>query len=175
MRNAVIATVIILLIITSGLVIAYDNGYIPLRQDFEIKKPIGNAYELTTDISPDMSILPDETLDGPFEEAKIISAEMSKIPEIEDLKYSIFVTNEEPNNVYQSYKEDLIEEGYGEEDEYSGHVYYKGYDIDYHTFVKGLTGVVFGTIEKGDNSVVVYTTGNVLDYKNALNELSGIN
>ena len=146
-----IAVIIILGIFSS---VVYNAGYIPIKRFMEVKKPIGEADEINID----------EHINK--------HPEIRNFPHIDKLKYKVFGTNRSIEDISEDYKNKLRNEGY--KLLYEGVAYRDEIPFEYYGLIKGLTGV--GIILTCDENVtlnyktmVLYTTGSVLDYRKILN------
>jgi hypothetical protein len=148
---AVSITIIIILGICGSVV--YNAGYIPMKRFMEVKEPIGEAKEI--DINEHLDKYP----------------EIKNLPYYDKLKYRLYGTNQSLDAVANDYKEKLENEGYKILIE--GVAYKDEIPFKYYGFIKGITGV--GIIITSDKNVtqdyetmVLYTTGNAVDYRNIL-------
>ena len=133
--------------------IAYNAGYIPIKQFLEIQQPIGDAEEIS------------------IEEPIKNYPEIKDVPYIDKLQYKIYGTNNSIDTVANDYKEKLENDGY--RILYEGIVYKKEIPLQYYVFLKGFTAV--GIIMTSDKNVtinhktiVLYSTGNAFDYRNLI-------
>jgi hypothetical protein len=133
--------------------IAYNSGFVPIVQLLEVKEPIGEAEEI--DIDDQFNKYP----------------KIREIPFIDKLKYRVYGTDKSMESVADNYIEKLENEGYRLL--YDGIVYRDEIPYYYYGFLKGFTAV--GIIMTSDKNVslnhetmVLYTTGNALDYRNLL-------
>jgi len=133
--------------------VAYNEGYIPLKRFMSVKKPMGSAEEINID----------EHIDK--------HPEIKKIPYLDKFKYQVFGINRSIDDITNEYKRKLGNEGYNLL--YEGVAYKDEIPLYYYGFIKGLTGV--GIVITSDENVtlnyetmVLYTTGSIIDYRNIL-------
>lgn len=133
--------------------IAYNAGFIPIKEFLEVQEPIGDAEEID--------------IDEPIKKYP----EIKDIPYIDKLKYKIYGTNESIDAVANDYKIKLENNGYRVL--YEGKVYKKEIPFQYYGFLKGFTAV--GIIMTSDKNVslnhktmVLYSTGSAFDYRNLI-------
>ncbi len=94
-----------------------------------------------------------------------LTDKMKEIPGIEKIKYDVFLSNKSMQQVIEYYTDILANDGYSYHSEYSGMMTYGSSDLSYHSFAKGLNGVVIFLSEFGSKTWVCYTTGGVLQYQ----------
>lgn len=133
--------------------IAYNAGFIPIKNFLEIQKPIGKVEEIDIDKSLEKY------------------TEIKDIPYIDKLKYKLYGTDKTIDAVANDYKKKLEKEGY--QSLYEGIVYKKDIPFQYYGFLKGFTAV--GIIITSDKNItlnhetmVLYSTGSTFDYRNLL-------
>ena len=150
---------IILIILFSGIFLIYSAGFIPITALLETKAPIGVAEEINIEYF-----------------AKYYP-KISDLPILEKIKYSIYGTDEYYLVVEEDYNKRLLDEGYRLE--YDGCEKIAGFQIRSYSYVKGLTAVGIITITNtkqqfGHKTIVFYSTGNALDYKELIEEHSSL-
>ena len=150
-----ILAVFIIIIVFVGIFgpVAFNAGYVPIRRFMSVKKPIGGAEEINID----------EHINK--------HPEIKEIPYIDKFKYQVFGINRSIDDVENEYKRKLGSEGYNLL--YEGVAYKDEIPLNYYGFIKGLTGV--GIVITSDKNftlnyetMVLYTTGSVIDYRNIL-------
>jgi len=148
-----------IIVISNAIGFAYIFGFIPINAFLEVKEPIGN-YE-TIDVSQVMDDYPD----------------LADMPNLEKIQYAAFGTDAATDTINQDYEQQLSTEGYNLE--YSETVELDGVYFEVKGYLKGLTAVATLTtdtpLEDYDyNSVVLYATGNALDFQEILNWYQGL-
>jgi len=129
--------------------IIYYLGYIPIG--LSVIEPIGNAK--TVDVANLIDEFPS----------------MGDMPNLDKIEYEAFDTDASVEEIVNTYHNRLIDEGYSQE--YSGTVVLDGVTFEVNGYVKGLTAVgILTTDEITENydSLVLYATGNALDFKEIL-------
>ena len=133
--------------------VVYNAGYIPIKRFMPVKSPLGEADEIDID------------------EHLYKHPEIKNFPYIDRLKYKIFGTNKSIDAVANDYKKQLKDEGYNLL--YNGEAIRRDIPFRYYGYLKGITGV--GIIITDDETVtlnyetmVLYTTGSALDYREIL-------
>jgi len=129
---------------------AYNAGFIPIKELLEIQEPIGNAEEIN--------------IDEPMDKYP----EIKSIPYIDKLKYKVYGVDESMDAVANDYQKKLENNGYSVK--YEGIIYKRGTPFQYHGFLKGFTAIVIimtsdGNVSFGHETMVLYTTGSVFDYR----------
>ena len=89
----------------------------------------------------------------------------NKFPNIENINYEIFVSNESIKTIFNEYNEILTNDGYTYHEEYSGEFLYESSKLYYYTFMKGLNGVVIYMTHHNGQTWICYSSGNVLQYQ----------
>lgn len=145
--SALLMTAIVVL--GTGGFVSYNAGFIPIKEFLEIQEPIGNAEEI--DIDEYLRQYP----------------EIKDIPSLDKVKYKVYGTDESTVNVANDYKQKLKENGYNVK--YEGTIYKFGMALNYYVYLKGLTAVGIVTTSDakgtfGHETMVLYTTGNILNY-----------
>jgi hypothetical protein len=148
-----VSIIVIIILGVFGSVV-YNAGYIPIKRFMDVKKPVGDYDEINID------------------EHIYKHPEIRKFPYLDKIKYKVFGTNKQINVVANDYKEKLEKDGF--KLLYDGVAYKDDIPLQYYGYLKGLTGV--GIIITDDENVtqdyetmVLYTTGNALDYRKILN------
>ena len=100
-----------------------------------------------------------------------ITEKLKELDGIENINYEIFITNNSMQNIIQYYSDILELDGYSISNEYSGITPPEYYELNYYTFLKGLNGVVIFIKTHENLTWVFYSTGNLLEYQNILNNL----
>ncbi len=144
---------IICIMISSISFIAFDTGYLPVKAFLPVKEPVGTIGSIE--------------IDNFIEEYKKIT----DIPDIEDLKYKIYISEATPDNIIQNYQYQLENEGY--KLKYRGITTKKGIEFEYYGFAKGITAIGLLITDEIDQLVsqkttILYTTGSVFDYKDII-------
>ena len=130
----------------------YYLGFIPLFVGV-MEPPIGNAVEIT---------------EAYFEQ----NPGIAEMPNLDKINYAAYGTTESAEAVAESYKEELLNEGYSVK--YEGTVEFEATSYDVTGYLKGLTATaVITTSDIGElyeeyESVVLYATGNALDFQEIL-------
>jgi hypothetical protein len=136
--------------IGAGGYVAYDSGYIPITETLTVEEPIeGKPVDI-------------ETYEQRY---KNITME---IPNYDKIKKQLYESDYTAFEIYLDYKQKLEQEGYHQEK--IGSTEINEIPVKYYSFLKGLTAVAFiivlgEDIGRGCESVVLYTTGNALDYQ----------
>ena len=140
----------IIVLLGIGGFVAYNAGFVPINEFLEVQKPAGTAVELNA---------------GKFMDE---CPEFENIPNLDKIKYKIYGINESISSVVTEYKQKLEKDGYSVK--YNGTVHAGEMSFQYYGFLKGITAV--GIIMTSDanrisgyETVVLYTIGNVFDYK----------
>jgi len=136
-------------------VIAFNMGYLPIKALLHVPEPVGCVGEINI-----------QTYEKDY-------PELSGVPNLDNIKYKIFISDATIETIANNYKYDLKEKGY--ELEYQGVITKKGMTFHYYGFVKGITAV--GIILTSDltkvsstyETVVLSTIGSVYDYKEIIN------
>jgi hypothetical protein len=139
------------IIICSIIYFAFSFGFIPIKDFLEVKEPIGNITEL--DVSSYLESYP----------------ELADVPNLDKIKYAAYGTDQESSGIMNEYQQRLEDEGYNLE--YDGAITIEGQAVRYMGFLKGLTAVGIIMTEDEDigyETVVLYTTGNALDYQDMI-------
>jgi hypothetical protein len=100
-----------------------------------------------------------------------ISESIKDIDGIEKINYEIFITNNSMQNILEYYTNQLENEGYSLNLEYSGITPSEYYELNYYTYIKGLNGVVIFIKTHEKLTWVLYSNGNILDYQDIINNL----
>jgi len=150
---------ILSILIFISIFVAYFAGLIPINAFLEIKEPVGNSSQVNIDSF--FNAFP----------------EFSNKDVLEKFKYGAFLTDASADDVKEDYEKRLEVEGYSFQ-------HYKaekimGVNVKTYGYTKGLTGVGIVIFSDsyglfGERCAVVYTTGNVFDYKNVLEEYGSI-
>ncbi|MDH7516990.1 MAG: hypothetical protein QHH19_01400 [Candidatus Thermoplasmatota archaeon] len=152
MKIVVIVIIVLSIVSTIG-VLAYNAGFIPITGFLDVKAPPGSYVELNA------------------EEFIEKYPQINDMPNLDKIKYRFYGADESVDSIANYYKEKLGKEGYSLVRE--GTIYLDKKTFHYYGFLKGLTavGVLLASVadeEFGYNTLVVYTTGNALDYKEIL-------
>jgi len=155
-KNIKIFAASIIIIIFLGIFgsVAYNAGFVPIKRFMEVKQPIGEAEEINID------------------EHLYKHPEIRNFPYIDKFKYKVYGINRTVDAVSNDYKSQLEDEGY--KLLYEGVAYKDEIPLKYYGFLKGLTGVGIvitddENITLGYETMVLYTTGNALDYRKIFN------
>jgi len=148
-----ITSAIVILVVGAIGGIAYNAGFLPITGLLSVKEPAGSSVPL--DIESYMEMYP----------------ELAEMPNLDHIKYEAFGTDVSTNVVIDEYTQQLEAEGYHVE--YDGTVEMDGSSLQFVGFLKGLTAVgIIITDEPaedvGHDTVVLYATGNALDFKEIL-------
>jgi len=100
-----------------------------------------------------------------------ITEKMKEIDGIENINYEIFMTNDSMQDIIQYYSNILELDGFSISTEYSGITPSEYYELNYYTFIKGFNGVVIFIKTYEKLTWVFYSTGNILEYQNIINNL----
>ncbi len=149
----VVAIIVILSIVGAIGSLAYSAGFIPVKDFLDVKEPPGSYVELNAE---------DFIEEYP---------EINDMPNLDKIKYKAYGADESVESIAKYYKEKMEKDGYNLLRE--GTAYLDGKNFQYYGFLKGLTAVgvllVSGADQEiGHNTMVVYTTGSALDYKEIL-------
>lgn len=147
--NIMIAISSIVVIVLLVFCIAYFLGYVPIG--LSVIEPVGNAK--TVNIENLLKEFPS----------------MAGMPNLDKIEYKAFDTDASVGNVIKSYESRLFIEGYSRQ--YSGAVELNGKTFHVYGYLKGLTAVGILTsdeIIENYNSLVLYATGNALDFREIL-------
>ena len=151
-RIIVVSIVLIVLITIIGVAAftAYNMGFIPVN--LSVKKPAGTSTIM--DVACYMQEYP----------------ELDEIPNLDKITYEVYSTDALANSVKNEYKQQLETEGYNLYRE--GSISVDGADFKFTAYLKGLTAVAIIVAENceafDDDTMVLYTTGNALDYQEIL-------
>jgi len=148
-----ITSAIVILVVGAIGGIAYNAGFLPITGLLSVKEPAGSSVPL--DIESYMEMCP----------------ELAEMPNLDHIKYEAFGTDVSTSVVIGEYAQQLEAEGYHVE--YDGTVEMDGRSLQFVGFLKGLTAVgIISTDEPtedvGHDTVVLYATGNALDFKEIL-------
>jgi len=148
-KNKKIMLLIILIVIIPSLIFIYLNSTNYLPFSIETKQPAGNIESINTQKYFD---------DHP---------EIKEMPNLDKINYNAWGTNLTIKQVVNSYKQDLLEEGY--DLQYENIIFLDGKEYYVLGFVKGLTAVgilISRNTTNIDyyNSEIIYATGNLLDF-----------
>jgi hypothetical protein len=138
---------IVILIILSTFLIFNLTDYLPFLS--EIKQPAGNIESIN--------------IQKYIEE----NPKIGEMPNLDKIKYNIWKSDLTIEQVVNSYKQDLLKEGY--DLQYDNTINYNGKEYYVLGFIKGLTAVgilisldtTFGDHYKSE---IIYATGNVIDF-----------
>ncbi len=157
-RIVIITVLIIIVIILFGIgrLVTYNAGHISkkepidIEQHYEIKEPIGITEEIN--ISEYENKYPD----------------IQNIPNINNLKHKIYLTNESVETLENDFKKSFEDDGY--EIKYEGTIFKNEIPLLYYGFIKGLNvvGIIMTTYQNltsGHETLVLYTMGNIFDYR----------
>jgi len=149
----VVAIILILSIVGAIGSLAYSAGFIPLVGFLDVTEPPGYYVELNTE---------DFIEQYP---------EINDMPNLDKIKYKAYGSDESVDYIANYYKEKMEKEGYKLIQE--GTAYLDGKNFLYYGFLKGLTAVGILLASGADqaishNTMVIYTTGSALDYKEIL-------
>jgi hypothetical protein len=163
--NKIFKFLLILIIISIGLVLGlHFTGYISNNQAII---PPGSEFEWKQ-YNEDYNSNPlnkSENSSRDFPLLLNIFEKMKDIPGIENINYEIYVSNNSMQQVINYYQDVLGEKGYSYHEEYSNVGSYENSDIYYHTFIKGLNGVVIYLANYNLKTWICYSTGNVFQYQ----------
>jgi len=148
-----IASVIVILVVGAIGGVAYNAGFLPITGLLSVKEPAGSSVPL--DIESYMEMCP----------------ELAGIPNLDRIKYEAFGTDVSTSVVIDEYTQQLEAEGYHVK--YEGTVEMDESSFQFVGFLKGLTaiGIIITdepTEDIGHDTVVLYATGNALDFKEIL-------
>ena len=152
LKKRVIKILIVFAIIGVIFFLIYSMGLIPLF--LNVQKPVGNTTEIKmTDLIKDIP-------------------EIASVPNLDKVESAAYGTDASDEDVINDYISKLTKEGYSIE--YNGTVEIAGKSYRFVGLLKGLTAVGIVTTndyseEIGYNTVVLYTTGNALDYQDIIN------
>jgi hypothetical protein len=146
----VLIAVAVLLVVVIVICAAYNAGFIPITNLLSVKKPVGDSVELNVD-----------------EYLKEYPG-LNEIPNLDKIKKAAYGTDASIDTVISDYTEKLNKEGYSLKYEGAGDLDENSFQ--YYGFLKGITAVVIivtsnNNGEIGNKTVVLYTTGNALDFK----------
>lgn len=147
-----IFTILCIITSTTGL-IAFNMGYLPVKAFLPLEKPVGTLGSIE--------------INNFIEEYK----EITGIPDIEDLKYKLFISEATPENIIENYKYQLKQKGYKLQQR--GITTKKGIDLEYYGFTKGITAIGLIITDEinqllDQKTTILYTTGSVFDYKDII-------
>ncbi len=149
-RKTFSCLIIVTIMLLSTCVMALNFGYLPVKAFLQPPEP--DNYIAEVDVNSYMREYP----------------EIKNIPNIDDIKYKIYVTDDPVDTAANNYERKLKEEGYTLE--YKGIVTKKEMDFHYYGFVKGITAI--GIIMTSDASeifghetTILSTIGSVFEYK----------
>jgi len=133
-----------------GAGVAYETGYLPLSEVLEVKEPVGYSKLDTSDL-----------------EAKYQSV-LDQIPGSDEIRKEAYGSDSSALEIYVDYKQRLEKEGYKQVAE--GEAIVDGVNVKYYGFSEGITGVGIiitagSEVNMPYESVVLYTTGNILSYE----------
>ena len=140
-----VGTIVLLLIFF----MTFSFGFIPIG--LSVIEPIGNVK--TVNVEDLIEELPS----------------MADMPNLDKIEYEAYDTDESVSNITENYQDKLVSEGYSLK--YSGTVELDGVTFNVYGYLKGLTAVgILTTDEITDDydSLVLYATGNALDFKEIL-------
>jgi hypothetical protein len=100
-----------------------------------------------------------------------ITEKIKEIDGIENINYEIFISNNSISEIIEYYSKKLEEDGYSINNEYSGVTPYEYFELKYYTYIKGINGVVIFIKTIENLTWVCYSTGNLLEYENIINNL----
>ena len=148
---AIFISIIVLLGIFGS--IAYNAGFIPVKEFLEVQEPIGKAEEIN--------------IDEPMKKYP----KLKDIPYIDKLKYKVYGTDEPLDVVANDYKEKLENDGYHVL--YEGIIYREETPFQYYGFIKGFTAVgiimtSYKNVSLNHTTMVLYSTGSAFDYRNLI-------
>jgi hypothetical protein len=148
-KNKKVILLIILSVIILSLIFVYLNitNYLPFTN--ETKQPVGNIEPINTQKY--------------FED----HPELKEMPNLNKIKYNAWRTNLTIKQVVDSYKQDLLKEGY--DLQYENTIILDGKEYNVLGFIKGLNavGILISrntTYMNNYYSEIIYTTGNILDF-----------
>jgi len=149
----VVVILVILSVVGAIGTLAYNSGFIPIAGFLDVKEPPGTYVEINAE---------DFIEEYP---------EINDMPNLDKIKYKAYGTDESLDYIASYYKEKMEKEGYNLIEE--GTAYLDGKNVQYYGFLKGLTAVgillVSGAYQEiGYNTMVIYTTGSALDYRDIL-------
>jgi len=142
----IIATIMLL----SSCIIALNFGYLPVKAFLEPPEP--ENYIAEVDVNSYMNHY----------------REIKDIPNIDNIKYKIYVTDDNVDTTANNYERKLKDEGYSLE--YRGVVNKKGMDFYYYGFIKGITAIgIIMTSDASDifghETTILSTIGSVFEYE----------
>lgn len=143
------------LTIGGSVYVAHEAGYIPIEQTLQIQEPIN--YQQVC---------------GSCLEEKYRNV-LDEIPNLDKIKYEVYISSSNRIEVANDYIQKMTNDGYNLE--YQGMKTVYGVDVYYYGFVKGITVVGIAISNGADigypeaNSIILYTTGNALDYQEIIN------
>jgi len=145
--------------IGAGVYVAEEQGYIPTEKNLQIIEPLGYKEISSTSLEHRFQSILDE------------------IPNYHKLKKKIYISDYNTQEISLDYKQKLEADDYTEYT--NGKRRYQDIEINYYGFLKGISAVGL-VIVPGDDvgypteSVILYTTGNALDYKEILDWYNGL-
>ena len=158
MKKLVIAGIIVLISISAIAVIAIDQDYVAVNlmgmTNLETHEPIGSYNQFDIDDFSD--------------QYSTLNTEFQKIPHINDIKKSIYVTQYSADDVMDAYHDQLTGLGYGLQKR--GHTVFV-FPFRYCGYVKLGTavGIIVTDDIPGFDTLVLYTTGSSLHYHDISN------
>ncbi|MEF8879696.1 MAG: hypothetical protein V5A64_04825 [Candidatus Thermoplasmatota archaeon] len=149
-KKLISALIVFAIILPATGAVAANQGYLPIKAILPIHEPVGARGSI--DVSADSQ---------EYEQ-------MGDLPDLSNIKSKIFISDANMKTVMNNYEYKLKEDGYHLE--YKGIITKKGITFNYYGFTKGITVVGILITEElgeklGHESVVLYTTGNIFDYK----------
>ena len=130
-----------------------NEEYIPLN--LSVREPV------------DSYVLDDQELEANYRSLT------NGIPGINKIQHELYISSASIPEIETDYQDRLINKGYSLE--YDGDTAVEGILVSYNGFVKGFTGVgVFMTLASSfggsdDETIILYTTGNIADYYSIYN------
>lgn len=149
-RKTFSCLIIVTIMLLSSCIIALNFGYLPVKAFLEPPEP--DNYIAEVDVNSYMNEYP----------------EVKNIPNINDINYKIYVTDDTVDNAANSYERKLKDEGYTLE--YGGIVNKREMDFHYYGFVKGITAIgIIMTSDASDifghETTILSTIGSVFEYQ----------
>ena len=155
-KTAKILITSVIVIIVAGAIsgVAYNAGFLPITGLLNVKEPAGSSI-VSLNIESYMEMCP----------------ELADMPNLDHIKYEAFGTDVSTSVVIDEYTRQLEAEGYHVE--YEGTVEMDESSFQFVGFLKGLTAVGIIVVDEhtediGHDTVVLYATGNALDFKEIL-------
>jgi len=151
MNPAVVIIVVGLVGLGGTTYVMHEAGYLPVAQLLETKEPVEYQPVCSSCIE------------------KHYQSIIQDIPNLDKIKYNFYISGSNYLEVHEDYKKRLKKEGYTEK--VSGVKTIKNVTIHYYGFIKGITAVGIAIANGEDlsypeaQSVILYSTGNVLDYQ----------